>query len=95
MFNRKRNKENMKEVRNLIRKANTQYAAQKLDLTLSIYKWNVRSGSALVKAQCGDIIDYEWVRNDIWLCSTINGLASKVYQANEKYSHKKSLKSID
>ena len=95
MFNRKRNKEDMKVVRNVLRKANAQYAADNLGLVLSIYKWNVRSGAALVKAQCGDIVDYEWVRNDTWMYGTINHLASKVYQANEKYSQKNSPNSID
>ncbi len=86
MFSRQKAKASMKELRNAIRKLNKTYAAENCPVRLEIYKWNFKSGSALVIGYRTDrpkpsieFIAMDWVMPNIFMNSRLYDIGYKAY----------------
>lgn len=86
MFSRKHAKASMKIVRNEIRRYNKTLAAENCPVKLEIYKWNVRSGSALVIGYRTDhpkpdinFMAMDWIEPGVFMNSHLNDIAYKAY----------------
>ena len=86
MYSKTKAKAFMKEVRNAIRQFNKTYAEENCPVRLEIYKWNIRSGSALVIGYRTDrpkpdikFMTMDWVEPNVFMKSNLSDIAYKAY----------------
>lgn len=86
MFSRKFAKDAMKVVRNAIRHYNQNLAKENCPVKLEIYKWNMKSGSALVigyrtdrpKPELRDMA-MDWIYPSVFMHLHLCDIANKAY----------------